>query len=65
MASIRSGIGEKMEDRYLFKAKRIDNCYWEIGSLITLPTGEYEISNKCNNPLIMKLSATFLTIQSY
>ena len=25
MASIRSGIGEKMEDRYLFKAKRIDN----------------------------------------
>ena len=50
MASIRSGIGEKMEDRYLFKAKRIDNGEWEIGSLIALPTGEYEISNKCNNP---------------
>ena len=50
MASIRSRIGDKMEDRYLFKAKRIDNGEWEIGSLIALPTGEYEISNKCNNP---------------
>jgi uncharacterized phage protein (TIGR01671 family) len=39
-----------MEDRYLFKAKRSDNGEWEIGSLIALPTGEYEISNKCNNP---------------
>ena len=39
-----------MEDRYLFKAKRLDNGEWEIGSLIALPTGEYEISNKCNNP---------------
>ena len=50
MASIRSGIGENMEDRYLFKAKRVDDGEWEIGSLIALPTGEYEISNKCNNP---------------
>lgn len=39
-----------MNDRYLFKAKRLDNGEWEIGSLIALPTGEYEISNKCNNP---------------
>lgn len=39
-----------MEERYLFKAKRIDNGEWEFGSLIALPTGEYEISNKCNNP---------------
>lgn len=39
-----------MNERYLFKAKRIDNGEWEIGSLIALPTGEYEISNKCNNP---------------
>ena len=39
-----------MKDRYLFKAKRIDDGEWEIGSLIALPTGEYEISNKCNNP---------------
>ena len=39
-----------MNERYLFKAKRIDNGEWEIGSLIALPTGENEISNKCNNP---------------
>lgn len=26
-----------MDDRYLFKAKRIDNGEWEIGSLIILP----------------------------
>nr|DAR82844.1 MAG TPA: YopX protein [Caudoviricetes sp.] len=39
-----------MNERYLSKAKRIDNGEWEIGSLIALPTGEYEISNKCNNP---------------
>lgn len=39
-----------MEDRYLYKAKRIDNGEWEIGSLIAFPTGEYNISNKCNNP---------------
>lgn len=45
-----SRIGENMEDRYLFKAKRIDNREWEIGNLIALPTGDYEISNKCNNP---------------
>ena len=31
MASIRSGIGENMEDRYLFKAKRIDNGEWVFG----------------------------------
>lgn len=39
-----------MNERYLSKAKRIDNGEWEIGSLIALTTGEYEISNKCNNP---------------
>lgn len=39
-----------MKDRYLYKAKRADNREWVIGSLIALPTGEYEISNKCNNP---------------
>ena len=27
--------GETMEDRYLFKAKRIDNGEWVIGNLIT------------------------------
>lgn len=28
----------------------VNNGEWVIGSLIALPTGEYEISNKCNNP---------------
>lgn len=39
-----------MEDRYLFKAKRVDNGEWEIGSLIILPNGKYEIANGCTNP---------------
>ena len=39
-----------MNDRYLFRAKRIDNGEWEIGSLICLPNREYEIANKCTNP---------------
>jgi uncharacterized phage protein (TIGR01671 family) len=34
MASIRSGIGENMEDRYLFKAKRLDNEEWVQGYLV-------------------------------
>ena len=32
MASIRSGIGENM-DRYLYKAKRLDNGEWVQGAL--------------------------------
>ena len=39
-----------MNDRYLYRAKRIDNVEWEIGSLICLPDGEYEIANRCTNP---------------
>lgn len=39
-----------MEDRYLFKAKRIDNGEWEIGNLIILPNGKYEIANFCAKP---------------
>lgn len=39
-----------MEDRYLFRGKRIDNGEWEIGSLIALPDGKFEIANKCENP---------------
>ena len=39
-----------MEDRYLFKAKRVDNGEWEIGNLIILPNGKYEIANGCTNP---------------
>jgi uncharacterized phage protein (TIGR01671 family) len=39
-----------MESRYLFRAKRIDTGKWEIGSLIALPNGKFEIANKCENP---------------
>ena len=39
-----------MKDRYLFKAKRLDNGEWEIGSLTILPNGKYEIANGCTNP---------------
>ena len=31
MASIKSRIGENMEDRYLFKAKRISDGEWVVG----------------------------------
>ena len=33
-----------MEDRYLFKAKRIDNGEWVTGSLITCEDGTYKIA---------------------
>lgn len=39
-----------MENRYLYRGKRIDNGEWEIGSLIVLPNGKFEIANKCANP---------------
>lgn len=39
-----------MENRYLYKAKRIDNGEWEIGTLIILPDGKHEIVNGCANP---------------
>lgn len=39
-----------MENRYLFRGKRIDNGEWEIGSLIALPDGKFEIANNCENP---------------
>lgn len=35
MASIRSGIGEDMEDRYLFKAKRVDNGKWVVWNIFS------------------------------
>ena len=44
MASIRSGIGQDMEDRYLFKAKRLDNGEWVTGSLITCEDGTCKIA---------------------
>lgn len=36
-----------MEDRYLFKAKRIDNGKWVIGSLIACEDGTYKIATSC------------------
>ena len=34
LAPVRSRIGESMEDRYLFRGKRIDNGEWVIGGLV-------------------------------
>ena len=45
MASIRSGIGENMEDRYLFKAKDC-NSIWRAGLLIALQEGRCAIEEK-------------------
>ena len=39
VASIRSGIGESMEDRYLFKAKHFEE--WHIGNIVKEPGGLY------------------------
>ena len=36
-----------MEDRYLFKAKRLDNGEWVTGSLITCEDGTYKIATSC------------------
>ena len=36
-----------MEDRYLFKAKRIDNGEWATGSLITCEDGTCKIATSC------------------
>ena len=51
MASIRSRIGENMEDRYLFKAKRLDNHYWILGFLSVNKTGKYFIRPICGSAL--------------
>ena len=51
MASIRSGIGENMEDRYLFKAKRLDNHYWILGFLSVNKTCKYFIRPICGSAL--------------
>lgn len=34
LASIRGRIGENMEDRYLCKAKRLDNGEWVAGHYV-------------------------------
>ena len=47
-----------MEDRYLFKAKRIDNGEWVTGSLITCEDGACKIATSClegkaNEPILV------------
>ena len=47
-----------MEDRYLFKAKRIDNGEWGTGSLITCEDGTCKIATSClegkaNEPILV------------
>ena len=51
MASIRSRIGGNMEDRYLFKAKRLDNHYWILVFLSVHKTGKYFIRPICGSAL--------------
>lgn len=58
MASIRSGIGENMNDRYLFKAKSLDNGEWVTGSLITCEDGTCKIATsllegKADEPILV------------
>lgn len=57
MASIRSGIGENM-DRYLYRAKRLDNGEWVTGSLLTCEDGTCKIATsllevKTNGPILV------------
>lgn len=40
-------IGENMEDKYLFKAKRVDDGEWVTGSLITCEDGTCKIATSC------------------
>ena len=47
MASIRSRIGEGMEERYSFKAKRKDNGEWVIGALIIYEDETCKIATGC------------------
>ena len=47
-----------MEDRYLFKAKRLDNGEWATGSLITCEDGTRKIATSClegkaNEPILV------------
>ena len=47
-----------MEDRYLFKAKRLDNGEWVTGSLITCEDGTCKITTSClegkaNEPILV------------
>ena len=49
MASIRSRIGEDMEDRYLFRAKRIDNGEWVQGYLFGIWEKRYILWGMTND----------------
>ena len=40
-----------MEDRYLFKSKRLDNNYWILGFLSVNKTGKYFIRPICGSAL--------------
>ena len=47
-----------MEERYLYKAKRIDNGEWVTGSLITCEDGTCKIATSClegkaNEPILV------------
>lgn len=39
-----------LNERFLYRAKHKTNAVWEVGSLVILPNGDYEIANKCANP---------------
>ena len=49
MASIRSRIGENMEDRYLFKGKRLDNGVWVQGYLFGIWEKRYILWEMTND----------------
>lgn len=49
MASIRSRIGENMEDRYLFKGKRLDNGVWVQGYLFGIWEKRYILWGMTND----------------
>jgi hypothetical protein len=55
MASIGSRIGERMEDRCLFKAKRLDNEEWVQGYLFGIWEKRYILYGTTNDiPYFLK-----------
>ena len=66
MASIRSGIGENMEDRYLFKAKRTDNGEWVQGYLYGIWEKKYILWGMINDiPNMIEAILTLFLYLSY
>lgn len=51
-----------MENRYLFRAKRIDNSEWMIGNLIQTDDGVYIIQNYVPQHLIKNYEVNLATI---